>query len=177
LASAAPNSTAAHATTNVPAEAYCSNQSQPRARDPELFAVRGVIRNPRLLSLTINKPANQCGTRLGVMDGKDLEKRGRSGPPKPRAFRAEEPHDYADPFAAGCHRLRRPQNGKEGVDVSSPSEGFSREKIPVNRGFLLSRRAPQSTSVVRSGLLSDSWRFTKSACKSTCRAAQRSTSL
>src|SRR5262249_21832902 len=69
--------------------------------------------------LTTNKPANQCGTHVGVMDGKDLEKRGRSGPQTPRAFRAEEPHDYADPFAAGCHRLRRPQNGKGRVDTTS----------------------------------------------------------
>jgi hypothetical protein len=37
-------------------------------------------------------------------------------------------------------------HGKEGVDGSSPSEGFSREESPVNRDFLLPCAAPQSTS-------------------------------
>jgi hypothetical protein len=40
-------------------------------------------------------------------------------------------------------------HGKEGVDGSSPSEGSRRQKIPGNRGFLLSRLALQSTSRCR----------------------------
>jgi hypothetical protein len=43
-----------------------------------------------------------------------------------------------------------PQDGKEGVDGSSPSEGLDREEIPGNRGFLLSDTAPQSTSALHS---------------------------
>ena len=35
--------------------------------------------------------------------------------------------------AVGCDRLPRPQNGKEGVDGSSPSEGLG--KVPANRHF------------------------------------------
>ncbi len=39
-------------------------------------------------------------------------------------------------------------HGKEGVDGSSPSEGFRKEEIPVNREFLLSVIAAQSTSAL-----------------------------
>jgi hypothetical protein len=50
--------------------------------------------------------------------------------------------------AVGCHWLPRVQNGKEGVDGSSPSEG---SKIPGNRGFLLSELVQSSTSLVGRG--------------------------
>ena len=43
----------------------------------------------------------------------------------------------AKPVADGCDQLPGPQNGKEGVDGSSPSEGS--EKIPANRAVVLSR--------------------------------------
>ena len=52
-------------------------------------------------------------------------------------------------------------DGKEGVDGSSPSEGSSRRKIPVNRRFLLSNTAPQITSALPSGGLSSSLRGCK----------------
>src|SRR5215212_4559710 len=41
----------------------------------------------------------------------------------------------AKSVAVGCHRLPRPQNGKEGVDGSSPSEGL--HKGPANGHVVL----------------------------------------
>ena len=38
---------------------------------------------------------------------------------------ARKPPKQAKSVAAGCHRLREKFHGKEGVDGSSPSEGFS----------------------------------------------------
>jgi hypothetical protein len=42
-------------------------------------------------------------------------------------------------------------HGKEGVDGSSPSEGFTREERPANTGLLLPLIAPHSTSASVSG--------------------------
>jgi hypothetical protein len=61
--------------------------------------------------------------------------------------RARNPRKEAKTVAVGCDRLPRAAHGKEGVDGSSPSEGSWREKIPGNRGFLLSVIALQSTSM------------------------------
>ena|SRR5215207_4234080 len=47
------------------------------------------------------------------------------------------PRKQAKSVAVDCHRLPRPQNGKEGIDGSSPSEGF-RKRPPAYRGSLLS---------------------------------------
>src|SRR5918996_4955942 len=58
------------------------------------------------------------------------------------------------------------RNGKEGVDGSSPSEGSSRREIPGNRGFLLPKTAPQSTSALPSLSSSRAPRRRQSACKS-----------
>jgi hypothetical protein len=52
-------------------------------------------------------------------------------------------------------------HGKEAVGGSSPPEGFKRKEIPVNRGFLLSDSAPQSTSVLPSRPLSSSPRYSR----------------
>jgi hypothetical protein len=38
--------------------------------------------------------------------------------------RARKRRNQAKTVAMGCDQLPRPQNGKEGVDGSSPSEGF-----------------------------------------------------
>jgi hypothetical protein len=38
---------------------------------------------------------------------------------------------WGETFATGCHRLRFGSHGKEGVDGSSPSEGF--DKTPAHR--------------------------------------------
>src|SRR6266511_6074905 len=43
----------------------------------------------------------------------------------------------AKTVAVGCNRLPRPQNGKEGVDGSSPSEGLG--KVPANRNLSVVR--------------------------------------
>ena len=51
----------------------------------------------------------------------------------------------AKTVAVGCNRLRRPQNGKEGVDGSSPSEGF--RKGQQKGVFLLSCLVQKSTSI------------------------------
>src|ERR671925_2129792 len=55
----------------------------------------------------------------------------------------------AKAVAAGCDRVRRAAHGKEGVDGSSPSEGFV--LLPAHRTFLCqSRRAfAPSTSTQR----------------------------
>jgi hypothetical protein len=37
---------------------------------------------------------------------------------------AQKPHKQAKTFAVGCDRLPQRAHGKEGVDGSSPSEGF-----------------------------------------------------
>jgi hypothetical protein len=42
---------------------------------------------------------------------------------------------YAKTVAVGCNRLPIGAHGKEGVDGSSPSEGFS--KVPANRHFVV----------------------------------------
>src|SRR5262249_48825493 len=81
---------------------------------------------------------------------------GRSGPQTPRAFRTEEPHDYADPFAADCHRLRQPQNGKEGVDGSNPSEGFAIKSLQICMYSCLCWRAV-TASRVRNGYMFRDW--------------------
>jgi hypothetical protein len=52
----------------------------------------------------------------------------------------------AKTVAVRCDRLREKFHGKEGVDGSSPSEGFAEKKSPETAGFLLPVRAPQSTS-------------------------------
>jgi hypothetical protein len=59
---------------------------------------------------------------------------------------ARKPQEQAKTVAVGCDQLPEGAHGKEGVDGSSPSEGFSREEIPVNQDFLLPSAAPQSTS-------------------------------
>src|SRR5947209_16009156 len=43
------------------------------------------------------------------------------------------PLSYLRPVADGCHQLRLPLHGKEGVDGSSPSEGFA--KVPQISDF------------------------------------------
>jgi hypothetical protein len=57
-----------------------------------------------------------------------------------------EAQEQAKTVAVGCDQL--PENGKEGVDGSSPSEG---SKIPAKRGFLLSSLVLRSTSTARRG--------------------------
>jgi len=59
------------------------------------------------------------------MDGKRLEKRGGNGAQRSAHFKAQKPHEQLNLSAIGCHRLPFGSHGKEGVDGSSPSEGFS----------------------------------------------------
>jgi hypothetical protein len=40
--------------------------------------------------------------------------------------RAQKPPNQAETAAVGCDRLPRRRHGKEGVDGSSPSEGFAK---------------------------------------------------
>src|SRR5205823_5061283 len=54
--------------------------------------------------------------------------------------RTREPQKQAKSVATGCHRLPPNFHGKEGVDGSSPSEGF--EKRPAKSHFAL----PKSTT-------------------------------
>ena len=49
--------------------------------------------------------------------------------------RPRKPLKQAKSVAVGCHRLSRASNGKEGVDGSSPSEGF--DKMPANGHFVV----------------------------------------
>jgi hypothetical protein len=62
-------------------------------------------------------------------------------------------------------------HGKEGVDGSSPSEGFWSKEIPGNRGFLLSGPAPQGTSRCRPDSLVGSPLDPKTARKMACCSA------
>jgi hypothetical protein len=50
--------------------------------------------------------------------------------------------EQAKTVATDCDQLPIGAHGKEGVDASSPSEGFSREAIPGDRNFV----APCSTT-------------------------------
>jgi hypothetical protein len=73
-------------------------------------------------------------------------------------------------------RRSRNLDGKEGVDGSSPSEGFTKEEIPANGGFVV---ASYSTTEHLCGQLPDRVepaRLLESPCKSARRAASRSTS-
>src|SRR6266542_2737501 len=58
---------------------------------------------------------------LTRIDGKVLEKCGGKGF---RAPRREKPHQHTKTVATVRHRLLPGQHDKEGVDGSSPSEGF-----------------------------------------------------
>jgi hypothetical protein len=49
---------------------------------------------------------------------------------------AEWAKKKAESLVLGCRALPEPSNGKEGVDGSSPSEGFA--ELPANRAFGLS---------------------------------------
>jgi hypothetical protein len=49
---------------------------------------------------------------------------------------ADKRLERAESVAAGCHRLPATLHGKEGVDGSSPSEGFT--EVPANAAFQLS---------------------------------------
>jgi hypothetical protein len=46
---------------------------------------------------------------------------------------ARKPRKQAKTVAVGCDQLPESFHGKEGVDGSSPSGGFSSESIPGNR--------------------------------------------
>jgi hypothetical protein len=48
-----------------------------------------------------------------------------------------KPAEISQIGATGCHQLRETFHGKEGVDGSSPSEGFA--EIPANRAYSLPR--------------------------------------
>jgi len=56
------------------------------------------------------------------------------------------------------------EDGKEGVDGSSPSEGFRNRETPGNRGFLLSAAAPQSTYRIPLRTGSSPWATSASSC-------------
>jgi hypothetical protein len=106
--------------------------------------------------------------RLRIVQGKG----GASGETRQIAGKARYQAPFPGHIAAG-----RILHGKEGVDGSSPSEGSSRSKIPVNRGFLLSNIAPQSTSTLPSGTAIQLALRPQSPCKSTFLPVPRSTSL
>ena len=48
-----------------------------------------------------------------------------TGGNQPQIDEARKPRKQAKSVAAGCDRLRSAVHGKEGVDGSSPSEGFA----------------------------------------------------
>jgi hypothetical protein len=88
----------------------------------------------------------------------------------------QKPRKHARTVAVGCNRLRSGPHGKEEVDGSSPSEGFLRQKRPVNRVFLLPTSAPQSTSASASGPTANSARDRRKPCKIAHCATLQSTS-
>src|SRR6266571_1663375 len=62
-----------------------------------------------------------------------MEQRGRNGWQTFGPPRAQKRLELAQTVATSCHRLLGRQHGKEGVDGSSPSEGF--DKSPANACF------------------------------------------
>jgi hypothetical protein len=65
--------------------------------------------------------------------------------------RPQEPQKHAKTVAVGCQRLPEEFHGKEGVDGSSPSEGFS--KSPANGPIVLSETTKRDASRVRDGYI------------------------
>src|SRR6266511_6358281 len=53
--------------------------------------------------------------------------------------RTRKPRKQAKSVAVGCHRLPRPQNGKEEVDGSSPSEGSAKSLLVRAFAYVFSR--------------------------------------
>jgi hypothetical protein len=73
---------------------------------------------------------------------------------------ARKPQNHAKTVAVSCQRLPRPQNGKEGVDGSNPSEGSARapqvDALPFGLTCTIA-------SVPRYGALYGAFRIKKSA--------------
>src|SRR5205807_5844527 len=75
-------------------------------------------------------PASALWKSPSSADGKVVEKRGGNGPQRVRAFQAPKRLNKPNLFPTGCHRLPSESHGKDGVDGSSPSEGFSEAPPP-----------------------------------------------
>src|SRR5436190_1874428 len=142
----------------TPSRAYCKKCSQSRSRQrlgpvpavarpdrsgpfmstgaPASFsAAHTVTTSSRRSSRVIRgsgstPPASALWKSPSSADGKVVEKRGGNGPQRVRAFQAPKRLNKPNLFPTGCHRLPSESHGKDGVDGSSPSEGFSEAPPP-----------------------------------------------
>src|SRR6266700_3944715 len=103
---------------------------RPTSADPDRPNIRGKLRNLQLRNLRRQLGMERLWSRA-VATGGNRWQMGGSGPPLKQA----------ETVALGCDRLSRGPDGKEGVDGSSPSEGF---QFRVARQEDLTRPVPSS---------------------------------